>query len=175
MNTKIKYLYRDENNFKTFFDDILAGSMTEEQETEILDLLNKEGVFIPDAYGLNGYDDCEWLGYEPTTQPATIPMSVEDFISKVRNHAEEWKRELTEPHEGLKPYAVTIKEVYSKTVIIWAEDFLDAEWQADERCSNDEIEFEPDDFVEREATCDGLAQADDIKRFEIYGDKVENV
>lgn len=44
MNTKIVYLYRDENNFKTFFDEVLAGSMTKEQETEILNLLAEEGV-----------------------------------------------------------------------------------------------------------------------------------
>lgn len=131
MDTKIKYLYRNENNFKTFFEDILEGPMNKEQETEILNFLDEEGVFIPTEYGLNGiYADCEWLGYEPTTQPATISMSVEDFISKVRNHAEEWKQGLTEPREGLKPYAVTIKEVYSKTVVIWAEDNLDAEQQA---------------------------------------------
>ena len=94
MNTKIVYLYRDENNFKTFFDEVLAGSMTKEQETEILNLLAEEGVFIPDSYGLNGYDNCEWLGYESTTRPTTVPMSVEDFINKVRNHAEEWKQEV---------------------------------------------------------------------------------
>lgn len=173
MNTKIKYLYRDENNFKTFFDVVLAGSMTEEQETEILNLLNEEGVFIPTSYGLDGYGDCEWLGYEPTTRPTTISMSVEDFVSKVRNHTEEWKQEAVEPSKGLKPYAVTIKEVYSKTVIIWAGDNFDAEEQAYDRCSNDEIEFEPNDFVDREATCDGLAQADDLKRFEIYGNETE--
>lgn len=169
MNTKIVYLYRDENNFKTFFDEVLAGSMTKEQETEILNLLAEEGVFIPDYYGLNGYDNCEWLGYESTTRPTTVPMSVEDFINKVRNHAEEWKQEVVAPGEGLKPYAVTIKEVYCKTVIIWARNNSDAEEQADERCSIDEIEFEPDDFVDRVTTCEGLAQADDLKRFEIYG------
>lgn len=73
------------------------------------------------------------------------------------------------PKEGLKPYAVTIKEVYCKTVIVWAEDNNGAEEQAHERCSSDEIEFEPDDFVDRETSCDGIAQADDLKRFEIYG------
>ena len=173
MNTKIVYLYRDENNFKTFFDEILAGTMTKEQETEILNLLAEEGVFIPDYYGLNGYDNCEWLRYELTTRPTTVPMSVEDFINKVRNHAEEWKQEVVAPGEGLKPYAVTIKEVYCKTVIIWARNNFDAEEQADERCSIDEIEFEPDDFVNRATICDGLAQADDLKRFEIYGNEVE--
>lgn len=173
MNTKIEYLYRDKNNFKTFSYEVLAGSMTREQETEIRNFLAEEGVFIPDFYGLEGYGNCEWLGYALTTQPTTIPMSVEDFINKVRNHAEEWKQEVVEPGEGLKPYAVTIKEIYSKTVIIWAGNNFDAEEQAYDRCSNDEIEFEPDDFVDRVTTCDGLAQADDLKRFEIYGNEVE--
>lgn len=57
------------------------------------------------------------------------------------------------------------------TVIIWARNSSDAEEQADERCSIDEIEFEPDDFVDRATICDGLAQADDLKRFEIYGNE----
>lgn len=80
-----------------------------------------------------------------------------------------WKQELVPPKEGLKPYAVTIKEVYCKTVIIWAEDNIKAEEQAHDRCSSDEIEFEPDDFVDRETSCDGIAQADDLKCYEIYG------
>lgn len=169
MNTKIKYFHRDEYNNKTYYEAILEGCMTDEQETEVLDCIDEEGTFIPSSFGLSGDLDCDWHSYSPTDQPATNSMSVEDFVRKVREHTEAWKQEAVPPQEGLKPYAVTIKEVYSKTVIIWAEDNLDAEQQADDRCSSDEIEFEPDDFVERETSCDGIAQADDLKRFEVYG------
>lgn len=169
MNTKIEYFHRDEFNNKTYYEAILEGSMTDEQEEEILNCIDEEGAFIPSSYGLSGDFDCDWSGYSTSNLPATNSMTVEDFIRRVREHVDAWKREFVPPKEGLKPYAVTIKEVYCKTVIVWAEDNNGAEEQAHERCSSDEIEFEPDDFVDRETSCDGIAQADDLRRFEIYG------
>lgn len=169
MNTKIEYFHRDEFNNKTYYEAILEGSMTDEQEAEIQNCIDEEGTFIPSSFGLSGDLDCDWSGYSSTNRSATNSMTVEDFIRRVREHVDAWKQELVPPREGLKPYAVTIKEVYAKTVIIWAEDNIEAEEQAQERCSSDEIEFEPDDFIERETSCDGIAQADDLKRFEIYG------
>lgn len=169
MNTKIEYFHGDEFNNKTYYEAILEGSMTDEQEAEIQNCIDEEGTFIPSSFGLSGDLDCDWSGYSSTNRSATNSMTVEDFIRRVREHVDAWKQELVPPREGLKPYAVTIKEVYAKTVIIWAEDNIEAEEQAQERCSSDEIEFEPDDFIERETSCDGIAQADDLKRFEIYG------
>lgn len=169
MNTKIEYFHRDEFNNKTYYEAILEGSMTDEQEEEILNCIDEEGTFIPSSFGLSGDFDCDWSSYSTSNLPATNSMTVEDFIRRVREHVDAWKREFVPPKEGLKPYAVTIKEVYCKTVIIWAEGAEGAEEQAHERCSSDEIEFEPDDFVDRETSCDGIAQADDLKRFEIYG------
>lgn len=169
MNTKIEYFHRDEFNNKTYYEAILEGSMTDEQEAEIQNCIDEEGTFIPSSFGLSGDLDCDWSGYSSTNRSATNSMTVEDFIRRVREHVDAWKQELVPPREGLKPYAVTIKEVYAKTVIIWAEDNIEAEEQANDRCSSDEIEFEPDDFIERETSCDGIAQADDLKRFEIYG------
>lgn len=169
MNTKIEYFHRDEFNNKTYYEAILEGSMTDEQEAEIQNCIDEEGTFIPSSFGLSGDLDCDWSGYSSTNRSATNSMTVEDFIRRVREHVDAWKQELVPPREGLKPYAVTIKEVYAKTVIIWAEDNIEAEELAHDRCSSDEIEFEPDDFVDRETSCDGIAQADDLKRFEIYG------
>lgn len=169
MNTKIEYFHGDEFNNKTYYEAILEGSMTDEPEAEIQNCIDEEGTFIPSSFGLSGDLDCDWSGYSSTNRSATNSMTVEDFIRRVREHVDAWKQELVPPREGLKPYAVTIKEVYAKTVIIWAEDNIEAEEQAQERCSSDEIEFEPDDFIERETSCDGIAQADDLKRFEIYG------
>ena len=169
MNTKIEYFHREEFNNKTYYEAILEGSMTDEQEAEIQNCIDEEGTFIPSSFGLSGDLDCDWSGYSSTNRSATNSMTVEDFIRRVREHVDAWKQELVPPREGLKPYAVTIKEVYAKTVIIWAEGNIEAEELAHDRCSSDEIEFEPDDFVDRETSCDGIAQADDLKRFEIYG------
>ena len=166
MNTKIEYFHRDEFNNKTYYETILEGPMTDEQEAEILNCIDEEGTFIPSSFGLSGDFDCD---YSTSNLPATNSMTVEDFVRRVREHVDAWKREFVPPKEGLKPYAVTIKEVYCKTVIIWAEGAEGAEEQAHERCSSDEIEFEPDDFVDRETSCDGIAQADDLKRYEVYG------
>lgn len=47
MNTKIEYFYRDEFNNKTFYEAILEGAMTDEQEAEILNCIDEEGTFIP--------------------------------------------------------------------------------------------------------------------------------
>lgn len=47
MNTKIEYFHRDEFNNKTYYEAILEGSMTDEQEEEILNCIDEEGAFIP--------------------------------------------------------------------------------------------------------------------------------
>ncbi len=60
MNTKIEYFHRDEFNNKTYYEAILEGSMTDEQEEEILNCIDEEGAFIPSSYGLSGDFDCDW-------------------------------------------------------------------------------------------------------------------
>lgn len=92
MNTKIEYFHRDEFNNKTYYEAILEGSMTDEQEEEILNCIDEEGAFIPSSYGLSGDFDCDWSGYSTSNLPATNSMTVEDFIRRVREHVDAWKR-----------------------------------------------------------------------------------
>lgn len=97
MNTKIEYFYRDEFNNKTFYEAILEGAMTDEQEAEILNCIDEEGTFIPSFFGLSGDFDCDWSGYSASNLPATNSMTVEDFVRRVREHVDAWKREFVPP------------------------------------------------------------------------------
>ena len=82
MNTKIEYFHKDEFNKKTSYEAILEGSMTNEQEAEILNCIDEEGTFIPSSFGLSGDFDCDWSGYSTSNLPATNSMTVEDFIRR---------------------------------------------------------------------------------------------
>ena len=98
MNTKIEYFHKDEfNKMKTSYEAILEGSMTNEQEAEILNCIDEEGTFIPSSFGLSGDFYCDWSGYSTSNLPATNSMTVEDFVRRVREHVDAWKREFVPP------------------------------------------------------------------------------
>ncbi len=84
MNTKFCYFHKDENNDKTYYKAILSGFMSEEQHTKILNGLTQMGTFTPAAIGLKENLTCECYWIEATDLPATVPMSVEDFVSKIQ-------------------------------------------------------------------------------------------
>ena len=64
----------------------------------------------------------------------------------------------TAPESGKLPYCVTVQETLSRTVIVWAAERIDAEVTAQELCNAGDIELGSKDFVDRECTCDGVAE-----------------
>lgn len=159
MNTEINYFYRDEDNFKNYFRVVVAGELTSAQEEEITDLM-PDGEFFPSDVGLDENVSCEWWGAEYVDQKPTINMTADELVARFH-----------EAHEGKKPYSVTIKEVSSRTVIVWAESRIDAEQKAEDLCNDSTIILDADDFDERECHSDGIVPEADFGYFTVFGGK----
>lgn len=52
MNTKIRYLYRDADNYKVWNEAVIKGVLTGEQKSTILNCLYDDEYFIPRLVGL---------------------------------------------------------------------------------------------------------------------------
>ena len=70
----------------------------------------------------------------------------------------------------LKPYRVAITETYRKEVEIYAESEFDAKNIAHELCSDNVIQFDADDFQERDVECRGVANGNHLALHEVYGE-----
>lgn len=65
-------------------------------------------------------------------------------------------------------YRIIITETYSKEVEIYAKDPEYAEEIAHELCSEDKIDFGPEDFDGRETECRGVSRKADIQLHPCY-------
>lgn len=87
MNTKISYLYRDADNYKSFNECIIQGTLTDKQKKQILDARHEGEWFIPGAVGLPEKRFYTWTeadhpwfelwddAFRETAQAATIDIS----------------------------------------------------------------------------------------------------
>lgn len=129
MNTEINYFHRDEDNFKDYFRVVVAGELTTAQEHEITDLM-PDGEFFPSDIGLDENESCEWWGIKHVDKKPTINMTVDDLVARFHK-----AYDLDTAFEGKRPYSVTIKEISSRTIIVWAENHIDAEQKAEDLCN----------------------------------------
>jgi len=98
-NTRINYLYRDADNWKTLESVVVSGQV---QFKDIKLYLREKEYFIPEQVGLNslnGYDvriDHSWheIGagcFELTDDKPTIELTVKELIAKFKQaHNEGW-------------------------------------------------------------------------------------
>lgn len=178
MNTKINYQYRDADNYKVYNTHVIAGGMTIEQESRIIDSLDDCLYFIPEQVNLPAekfgteteadHPWFEWLGYEPTDAAADLSMTADDLVALFEKARNGWTEARKAPDDGRTPYLVTIQEISSRSVVIWAEDRFSAEETAHDLCNNGTIELDGNDFDERNCTCDGVATAGDLETFKDY-------
>lgn len=159
MNTEINYFHRDEANFKNYFHVVIAGELTNAQEDEITDLM-PNGEFFPSDVGFDETERCEWLWIEHVNKKPTINMTVDELVTRFHK-----AYDLDPAFGGKRPYSVTIKEISSRTIIVWAEDRLDAEQKAEDLCNDSTIILDADDFDERECHSDGIAPKADFGYF----------
>ena len=101
-NTRIKYLYRDASNYKTWNEVTVKGQFTKDQINEILDCCENHEYFIPEQIGwdlLRGWDvteDDHCYGelneenFEPTDKPVTLDISVDDVLKLFRDSKDKW-------------------------------------------------------------------------------------
>mgnify|MGYP002517197612 CR=1 FL=1 len=178
MNTKINYLYRDADNYKVRNECVIRGEMTEEQEKRIIDSLDEETYFIPTCVGMPeekfgseteaDHPRFEWCGTEPTDRKPTLDIDAEELMVRFEKAGNGWQEVRTAPVDGSIPYCVTIQETFSRTVIVWAHERLEAEEIAQELCNSGDIELGGGDFIDRQCTCDGIATKSDLKGFKEY-------
>ena len=100
MNTQIRYLYRDASNYKMHNECVVAGELTPEQITQIMDCCDSGEFFIPSQVGLPEKrfapeDDHCWFelsadGFTPTAKPATAEVSAAQLVENFAAAKEHW-------------------------------------------------------------------------------------
>ena len=106
MNTKMSYMYRDADNYKSFTEIVISGELTEVQKNRIVSKLDDDTYFIPEQLGLpaNRLDDypydpevdhpyCELIGFELTAADATESLTVEELVAAFES-VESWDESL---------------------------------------------------------------------------------
>lgn len=92
-NTKIEYLYRDASNFKIYCEEVMTGRIGD-NERERFNQKHNERSFYPGKLGLpaptfidqgfkeneDDVDFHEFIKLAETDRPATVPLSVRDFV-----------------------------------------------------------------------------------------------
>lgn len=116
-NTRIKYLYRDSQNFKEYYETVIPGKITKKDIDTIISCLKDGEYFIPNQIGLPGepgienyplssYDSCYFeLSKDSFSftqlQPEidiTIPQLITNFLN-AKNNWEEYEFEEEEEEE----------------------------------------------------------------------------
>ena len=179
VNTAIRYLYRDADNYKVRHEVVIAGGMSEEQEQAIEDSLDEGVYFIPAQVGLpdNRFGSVteadhpwfEWEGAEPTAAHPTLHITAEELTAKFVGVANGWMESVDAPADGLRPYSVTVRETLSRSVVIWAEGREDAEEKAANLSNDGVINLTDQDFIDREIECNGTTGAYELSTFKQYG------
>lgn len=105
MNTKIKYLYRDADNYKQHNEEIIAGTITEEQIQEIIETLNDGEYFIPHLIGFteifcgpitdsdHPYFELHQTDFEETEAEPTVNLTAEQLVAEFQKNKTEWEKE----------------------------------------------------------------------------------
>ena len=186
MNTQIEYFYRDGGNWKTWNECIIKGEMTEEQEKRIIACL-EDGEYIipsrihadlPENANDSDYSDqfpmFEWSGGFTLTDAAPdIDLTVEELVARFEEMKNGWRSVAGKPETTRKPFAVTVRETYTRTVVVWAEDRLEAEKVTADLCAVGEIELNANDYTDRETICQGVASAEEIKNLGITNENTK--
>lgn len=122
MNTKITYFYRDADNFKQDYEDIVAGEITLEQ---LKPFLSDAGEFCPVDVGLqhpgpllaawpreNDHQWCEDLDCTPTEDSPTTRINAKQLLALFRlAHRANWPSQNTKPgNDDNMRFFVTLAE-----------------------------------------------------------------
>lgn len=105
-NTLIGYMYRDAANYKFYYEEVVAGAITEDQIGTILNCLDCGIYFIPGQVGLPceyarncDYDEqldhpwCELRedGFELVNDEPTLNMTVNTLVQSFLNASGRWE------------------------------------------------------------------------------------
>ena len=103
LNTRISYLYRDADNYKTHNECVVEGVMTPEQQKIMLECLHDGEYFIPHQVGLpeRRFDDgvteadhcwfeLDEFSFADTTEPPTIGICAGDLVKAFCAKKDSW-------------------------------------------------------------------------------------
>lgn len=106
MNTKISYMYRDADNYKTWNEEVLKGEISAQQLMTIVDCLEDKMYFIPSQVGLPEvrFDDvteadhcwfelCPEQDFSSTEHAPTIDMTVDELVKRFQAARGRWNDE----------------------------------------------------------------------------------
>lgn len=106
MNTKISYMYRDADNYKTWNEEVLKGEISAQQLMTIIDCLEDKMYFIPSQVGLPEvrFDDvteadhcwfelCPEQDFSTTAHEPTIDMTVDKLVERFQAAKGRWDDE----------------------------------------------------------------------------------
>lgn len=106
MNTKISYMYRDADNYKTWNEEVLKGEISAQQLMTIVDCLEDKMYFIPSQVGLPEvrFDDvteadhcwfelCPEQDFSTTAHEPTIDMTVDKLVERFQAAKGRWDDE----------------------------------------------------------------------------------
>lgn len=113
MNTKISYLYRDADNYKSYNECVVPGIITEAQQKRILDSLDEGEYFIPSLVGLpekkfDKYDpeadhpffELGRYSFEETSAAPTVEITPEELTEAFEAHKDSWN--VIEPSRAME-------------------------------------------------------------------------
>ena len=98
-NTKIRYLYRDADNYKIWNTCIVKGILTEAEQAEMRSCCDSGEYFYPHLVGLpeekyeGSYADVPWLeleGFEQTDQKPDVALTTKELLERFRARKGTW-------------------------------------------------------------------------------------
>ncbi len=104
-NTKISYLTRSSENYKSFAEIVVPGLITPEQIQNILDTLQDQEYFVPElidlpaerSFEFNDTDSIYWelskQSFTPTVNKPTIKRSIPELIQDFEANKNNWQNE----------------------------------------------------------------------------------
>lgn len=106
MNTRICYMYRDADNYKTHHDEVLSGEITQQQLMAIVDCLDEKTYFIPHQVGLPEvrfdqvtesdhcwFELCPEQDFSSTNDEPTIDITVDELVERFQKAKGHWDEE----------------------------------------------------------------------------------
>ena len=114
MNTKVTYLYRDANNYKIWNECTIEGSITKEQQKQILNSLHEGNFFIPRKVGLpegrfDKWDSADHIWFEMTEDAfelteaePSVSISVFELVNSFISNKDKWEEDIASSIEAAK-------------------------------------------------------------------------
>ena len=108
------------------------------------------------------------VSYEPIFDGTIYPTLAESSAAQIAAYGYHYDDDRRRKYDELTPYRVTISEVFTRGVVIYAEDKYEAEEIAENLCNNGVINLDAEDFGSRNTDCHGPAAPNEMILYQNY-------